>query len=192
MAQTVEYQIIQPSLADAREVLAFQTAQRGEQFAAAGIDPVKIAGYVETRRKPDAVDAYRTSMDLWNTSPDFYYRTIEGGAAVHGLMLARRAPRMADGRLNGVNEIRAIAVAEQLRGTGAASKLMDEFLYEYADPAAFTRLAVLFANVRARDYFRNRWGFEPLDYGVTIKLGKNTSAEALTMQRWPSRIRSTA
>jgi hypothetical protein len=141
---------------------------------------------------PDGVAAYRRNMERWTSTDGVCHKVVEGEAGVRGLFLAVRAgTEVAGDRRTSLNEVWVVEMAPELRGTGTASALMGDFFQNYADPSRFTRLSVLFANVRARTYYGQRWGFTGVDYEATMRVGPS-SARALIMSRLPEATRSKA
>jgi GNAT superfamily N-acetyltransferase len=178
------YRIIEPTSARVPEIIEFHTIQLQEQFALADVDPVQVQRHIEGMRSPEYIAIYQRSFEDYLANPNFYCRLVEQEAAVQGLIIAMGAGTHGDVGKSGVNELWNLEVAEHLRGRGVASELMGGFMADAADATRFTQLSVLFTNVRARNYYTNRWDFRPFAHDATMTIG-NTSVRALTMTRWP-------
>jgi ribosomal protein S18 acetylase RimI-like enzyme len=178
------YRIIEPTPARVPEIIEFHTVQLQEQLAVAHVNPAQVERHTAGMRSPEYMAIYQQSFEERLADPNFYCRLVEQEAAVQGLIMARGAGTNGGINKSGVNELWNLEVAEHLRGQGVASELMTGFMTGPAEATRFTQLTVLFANIRARNYYTNRWDFHPFAYDATMTIG-STSVRALTMTRWP-------
>jgi len=152
-------------------MLEFNAVQFAEQLRQTRADTTQVELYIAEMQSAVGKERGRALAERHLQDDGYYLRIVEQDSAVKGLMVAVRAGTMVGGEETPVNEIWEIALDSGLRGRGVASVLVNDFFNSHADKNRYTKVSVMMANVRARDYFERRWDFFNRNFSGQMTIG---------------------